>query len=315
MEDVAVILATYNGEKYIREQLNSLINQTYGKIRVYIHDDGSSDSTVDIIKEYLLLNIPNCSFQLVDQCSLGYPQCFIHTLVTIPKASYYAFCDQDDVWNDTKIEDAVEAIKRYGNDECATLYYAAVDYYDGELKYIRGARFANKKKSVVSEYSLQELLFGGEAMGMTFVFNNKVRDVFAEIIMNGATDFKDTFIKIYCAACGKVIYSFKPCAKYRRHSEATTVGMNPAGKFRRLTNMIIKIFIDKDGMKSIQSSVNYINLRMNGRVLPHNKVLIDTFSQPNSFSKRIRKTFWPGRFRLKLIDEIGYRFAFLIGRI
>ena len=315
MEDVAIILATYNGEKYLREQLDSLITQTYKDIKIYIHDDGSSDNTVSIIEEYVKKSKLGCKIELVDNTPLKYPQCFIHTLLSIPRADYYAFCDQDDVWNNTKIEDGIKALKKFGSENNASLYYAAVDYYDGKLNYIRGARFANKKKPITSLYSLQELLLGGEAMGMTFVFNNKVRDVFAELIDDGETDFKDTFIKLYCAACGNVIYSYKPCAKYRRHSSATTVGMNPAGKFNRLINMSKKIFIDKDGMESIQSSINYIGKRYSRQIKAENSRIIEVFSQPNSLSKRINKVLWPKRFRLRLLDEIGYRFAFLFGRI
>lgn len=315
MKEVAIVLATYNGGKYLREQLDSILNQTYKNIKVYIHDDKSNDNTLSIIHEYELKSKYSCKIKLISSNSLGYPECFINTLVSIPKSDYYAFCDQDDVWNNTKIENAVKAIEKHGDEGVASLFYSAVDYYDGNLNYVRKARFVNKHKPVVSVYTLQELLLGGEAMGMTFLFNNKVRDVFLELASNGTADFKDTFIKIYCASCGKVIYSYKPCAKYRRHSEATTVRMNPSGKMQRLINMSKKIFIDVDGMESIQTSVNYIKDNYYSRVLDDNKKLIDTFSAPNSFGKRIKKVLWTSRFRLKIIDEIGYRLAFLIGRI
>ncbi len=315
MEEVAIIVATYNGGKYLREQLDSIVNQTYKNIKVYIHDDGSKDNTLEIINEFVEKSSPKCTFQLLESQPFGYPQCFIHTLLQVPRASYYAFCDQDDVWNPSKIEDGVKAMEKYGDESQATLFYSAVDYYDGELNYIRSARFANKKKPVTSIYSLQEMLLGGEAMGMTFLFNNKVRDVFSEIVKENGSDFKDTFIKIYCAACGKVIYSYKPCAKYRRHSNATTVGMNPSGKLQRVVNMSKKIFIDKDGMESIQSSVNYICTHFHNRIKPDNKEIMSAFAEPNSAKKRMKKIFWNGRFRLKLVDELGYRFAFLIGRI
>ena len=315
MEKVAIVVATYNGEKYLREQLESLRTQSYQNIAVYIHDDGSSDSTIDIINEYIAKSHPGCTFELLDQQSLRYPQCFIHTLLSIPEADYYAFCDQDDVWNKSKIADAVKALNKFGDKNLATLFYSAVDYYDGELNFIRGPRFVNKKKPIVSVYSLQELLLGGEAMGMTFVFNNQVRKVFNELVANGATDFKDTFIKIYCASCGRVIYSYKPCAKYRRHSDATTVGMNPAGKMQRIINMSKKIFIEKDGMESIQSSINYIQEQYKDKVFPENRSVLQCFAQPNTLQKRLKKCLSIKRYRLRLTDEIGYRIAFLLGRI
>lgn len=315
MRKVAIILAVYNGERYLNEQLESLKNQTYSNIEVYIHDDGSSDNSLNIINDYVNDKESKVKFFLVDKTSLHYPQCFIKTLLSIPGADYYAFCDQDDVWFDNKISKAVEAIEKFGDKDKATLFYSAVDYYDGDLNYIRGARFINRKFPDTSQYSLQSLLLGGEAMGMTFLFNNKLRDFMKTIINEGQFDFKDTFMKIYCAACGIVIYSYTPCAKYRRHFGATTVEMNPAGKAMRLINMTKKIFLEKDGMESMQSAVDYICKQHSDDILPENIRLLNIFSRPNSIKKYIMKVFWPKRFRIRIMDEIGFRVAFLLGRI
>ena len=314
MDTVAVIMATFNGEKYVREQLESLANQTYKNITVYIHDDFSEDGTVGIIKDFIEANKTEVRFVLWEEKKLGYPQCFIKTLLTVPKADYYAFSDQDDIWFPDKIEKAVCGIKSYEKKLKPTLYYSCVDYYDGQLNFMRRARFIDEKNPL-RECNLQEMLLGGEAMGMTFLFNECVRDVFKEVYNNGRTDFKDTFIKIYCAACGKVIYRSEPSAKYRRHNNATTVGMNPGGKAKRIINMAKKIFIEPDGMDSIQSSVDYIYQEFSDRVLVENISLIKSFSSPNTFRKKLKKVFWPGRFRKKILDEIGYRVAFLMGRI
>ena len=83
--------------------MESLRKQTYKNIKVYIHDDGSSDKTLDIIKEYVEHKRGTIEFELFSKKSLRYPMCFINTLLEIPKADYYAFCDQDDVWNEDKI--------------------------------------------------------------------------------------------------------------------------------------------------------------------------------------------------------------------
>ena len=71
-----------------------LRKQTYKNIKVYIHDDGSSDKTLDIIKEYVEHKRGTIEFELFSKKSLRYPMCFINTLLEIPKADYYAFCDQ-----------------------------------------------------------------------------------------------------------------------------------------------------------------------------------------------------------------------------
>lgn len=314
MDSVAIIMSTYNGEKYIYEQLESLRIQTYKNIDVYIHDDGSTDKTIEIIKAFITTNKLS-RFSLLNDEKRGYPACFIKTLLEIPHHDYYAFCDQDDVWFDDKVEKACVGIKKYEKESKPCLFYSAVDYYDGNLNYMRGARFKNTKKKSVDTYSLNEMLLGGEAMGMTFLINNKVREVLKKTLDLGGNDFKDTFIKIYCAACGTVVYSYEPCAKYRRHLGATTIGMNPSGKISRLIGMSKKIFIDEDGMESIQDSINFIHKYYLGEINGNNRSNIELFSTPNTIKKRIKKVFSKGRYRLKLIDELGYRFAFMIGRI
>lgn len=314
MDSVAIIMSTYNGEKYIYEQLESLRRQTYKNIDVYIHDDGSTDKTTELIMDFIKNNELS-RFSLLNDEKRGYPACFIKTLLQIPHHDYYAFCDQDDVWFDDKIEKAYLGIKKYEEESKPCLFYSAVDYYDGNLNYMRGARFKNKKKKSVDTYSLDEMLLGGEAMGMTFLFNNALKEKMRFVFEHEGDDFKDTFMKIYTAACGTVIYSYEPCAKYRRHPEATTVGMNPATKFGRLVNMGKKIYFDKGGMSSIQDSIDYIKTYLYHDVALQNKQLIGIFSKPNSIKKRMKKIFWKKRFRLRLLDELGYRFAFLLGRI
>ena len=114
MEKVIVLLASYNGEKYLRDQLDSLINQTYKNIDVYIRDDNSTDKTMDIINEYCGKSINGINFIKVDSCgkNLGYPDCFWEILKNVPRAKYYCFCDQDDYWLPEKIESSVKCLEK-----------------------------------------------------------------------------------------------------------------------------------------------------------------------------------------------------------
>ena len=105
---VNILLPTYNGEKYLSQQLDSLLLQTYPNISITIRDDGSSDRTLSIISEYqsaypdriIIIDNPTMT-------NLGYMQNFWTLLKSSNDSQYYAFCDQDDVWNSNKIELAV----------------------------------------------------------------------------------------------------------------------------------------------------------------------------------------------------------------
>lgn len=79
------------------EQLESIACQTYKDITVYIHDDGSSDKTVEKVEDFIRKNNSDIEFVLLDdESGLKYPQCFIMPLIRLLGLKYYAFCDQDD---------------------------------------------------------------------------------------------------------------------------------------------------------------------------------------------------------------------------
>ena len=107
-EKVLILLSTYNGEKYLEEQLNTILNQTTEEISVsiIIRDDGSSDNTIKIINKYI--NDYDC-IKLIKGKNLG-PALSFRELINLADETYsfYAFADQDDIWVKGKIEAAVE---------------------------------------------------------------------------------------------------------------------------------------------------------------------------------------------------------------
>ena len=100
---IAIILCTYNGEKYIETQLQSLQNQTYKDIEVFIHDDGSTDSTIRIIESFIAKNSLRCIIMHDEIKHRGAGPSCMWALDNI-NADYYMFCDQDDFWLPNKVE-------------------------------------------------------------------------------------------------------------------------------------------------------------------------------------------------------------------
>lgn len=308
---VSIILSTYNGEQFLLEQLLSLEEQSFNNITVYIHDDGSKDKTNEIVANFL--NVPRKKkYIILNNSPLKYPRCFIEPLLSIDEADYYAFCDQDDVWYADKIEKAVNEIEKLDSSKPA-LFYSCVDYCDENLNFVRGPRFSEKSNSIL-RYDLQMLLFGGEAMGMTYLFNEKVRSEIKCAYDSGRENLKDIFIKILCASYGNVIYSTFPCAQYRRHSQATTASLNPATGIGRYLGVVKKLYFGDEIFCDIASSLNFLNDFHIKDVPQESKELISLFNSKKTLFIQLRKVFWPKRFRLKILDELGYRFAFLIGK-
>ena len=119
MNNVAILLSSYNGEKYIFELLDSLANQSYKKFDLIIRDDGSSDKTREIISLYKSKNtisiivLENDENQDVAELSLS--SSFFKLVKfanNYEKYEYFMFCDQDDIWHENKIETMVEVISK-----------------------------------------------------------------------------------------------------------------------------------------------------------------------------------------------------------
>ncbi len=106
-EKVQILMSVYNGEKYLREQIDSILGQSYDNIQILIRDDGSTDRSMDILQEYQKI-YPNIS--VIKGRNIGLTPSFIE-LLGESDADYVAFCDQDDVWMENKIEKAVEKLK------------------------------------------------------------------------------------------------------------------------------------------------------------------------------------------------------------
>lgn len=108
-DHIAIALATYNGEKFIREQLDSLLNQTYTNWTCYIHDDGSSDATVEICEDYARRYSEHFKI-IADGISFRRPTANFMHILTFVKEPYLMFCDQDDIWHPEKLEICLKTI-------------------------------------------------------------------------------------------------------------------------------------------------------------------------------------------------------------
>lgn len=109
MSTVAVIMATYNGEKYVRRQIESILASSYDDFEIFIYDDGSTDNTVSIVSELEQLHPSRIHLQQ-NEVNLGVARNFLQA-VAKAQADYIMLCDQDDVWKPDKIEKTLKRIK------------------------------------------------------------------------------------------------------------------------------------------------------------------------------------------------------------
>lgn len=107
---IAILLATYNGAKYIREQLESLFQQSCNEFHLYVRDDGSSDDTMKIVGQFREMYPDRVTILKDSQKHRGAAKSFMYLLENVD-SEYYMFCDQDDIWLPEKIEKTFARMK------------------------------------------------------------------------------------------------------------------------------------------------------------------------------------------------------------
>ena len=167
-KSIAILMSTYNGEKYLGAQLKSISEQSLiNDIAVYIRDDGSSDSTVSIVKKWM----EKIEITLYEAPNVGPARSFWELLCNSNiVADYYLFCDQDDIWDKAKVEESVSVL--HGNCVLSICNSRYIDKYQKIVK--------DKRLETIPELTLENLFVSGVAQGCVMAFSNKLRNFLIE---------------------------------------------------------------------------------------------------------------------------------------
>lgn len=301
MKAVAILLSTYNGERFLREQIDSILRQTYTHIKLYIHDDGSTDATKSIIYEYGKL-FPNQVVIIDEKKHFGYPDCFWYLLRKCPASDYYAFCDQDDVWDKTKIDVAVKRMNSQNNKN-PVLYIHDYENCSADLSIISTHRL--KKFLPLTE---RNILFFTVASGFSMIINNKLRDMLnAEQLMKHGV-FHDEWCIWTAFFNGTVLYEDCIMAKYRRHSSAYTTYGNSTKTL--LYSWIFDEVLGDDFSKKCDR-IRYF-LCKDGCITESAKKEWKFLARRRGEPGYLKRLFFPHRLRPSLSGEIALRILFLL---
>ena len=238
-EKVDVILPTYNGEKFLREQIDSILSQTYRDIRLIISDDCSKDSTPEILKEYEKKD--NRIEVYLQKKNLGVVK-NIEFLLQKVDNPLYMLCDQDDVWLPMKIEKSVETLKQKNAD----LVFGDLEVVDQELNTIYESfgdfMLLNRKiNKYINSYKLNYLY--NCVTGCTILSKKE----FIKKILPIPTDSKylihDHWIGMIVSLNGKLAYMPEKYIKYRQHGN-NQVGTNKISHGFRSLDQVRELFIN-----------------------------------------------------------------------
>ncbi|WP_422658501.1 glycosyltransferase family 2 protein [Paenibacillus sp. EC2-1] len=233
MKRVQVLLSTYNGERYIAEQIESIMKQSYPNVTVLIRDDGSSDGTLEKIQQ--MKQVYSGRIQLIEGTNSGVVGSFFELLNrSDPYADYYCFCDQDDVWLAHKVKSALSKLDTAVQNHEPAMAFTSTELTDGEL---------NPKgiwpMPPLRKPSFYNALYENVAVGATITINKLARDLF---IYGKSVDSKkilmhDWWFYLLVSAFGKVIYDHQPSMMYRQHENNVVGGSNSlVGKLKNKLN-------------------------------------------------------------------------------
>lgn len=221
MTTVAIVMATYNGEKYLREQIDSILSQTFQDWTLYIRDDGSNDETVDILKKYhesypqkiVIIDDPNI-------VGGGSKENFAASLRWVSQHNphkYYMFSDQDDYWKEDKIQETLIKMREIEqHSDGPILVHTDLAVVDENLQ-IMGNSFMKYRALNPEVKDLRHLLVQNNITGCTMCWNEQLNELLH--LENPDVAMHDWWIALTAASFGTIGYVNKPTILYRQHGD------------------------------------------------------------------------------------------------
>lgn len=207
---VNILMATYNGEKFLAQQIESIQKQTFKEWNLLIRDDGSSDETCDIIRNFTAKDSRIRFINENEHHNLGVIKSFF-TLVNYEVADFYFFSDQDDVWLPEKLSVSLEAAKHKASD-VPLLVYTDLKVVNQELNILQDSMI--RAQSHHANTTLLPELTENTVTGGTMMINHALAEKWFtpnDILMH------DWFLALLAASLGEIIYLDLPTQLYRQH--------------------------------------------------------------------------------------------------
>ena len=232
MEKVDILLATYNGEKYLEDQLNSILSQSYSDFRLLISDDASKDSTKEILEKYKEKDNRITVFYQRD--NLGVIKNFEFLLKKVEN-KYYMFSDQDDIWKENKIEKSVKKMEEADSD----LVYTDLEVVDENMNvtyesYWKLKGFYNKIKKY---NNFESLYLNNFITGCTIISKKELISKVLPFPNTSKFVLHDYWLALIISQNGKIDYIEEPLIKYRQHKNNKVGSKKKSDEMRSLDDI------------------------------------------------------------------------------
>ena len=275
MKRINVLMSTYNGERYLRTQIDSILAQENVIVHLFIRDDASTDSTKTILKEYEE-NFDNIRV-IYSNSNLGACRSFFWLMrMDISDGDYFALADQDDFWHKDKLYCAVKMLEEYSEE--IAMYHSNLSIVDESGLFLRLShsvpQVSNNRLSFISE---------NLATGCTVVYNRKMADL---ILKKQPENYSmhDTWLFSVASLFGKVVYDFQPHIDYRVHGKNAVGASKRRISFESLKLEFKRIFCEK---YDCSSDAGLLLGQFNSELSDYEK---NTLCLASSYRKSFKKT-------------------------
>ncbi len=304
MNKVSIVMTTYNGESYIKEQIESILSSDYKEFDINIYDDGSSDGTVSILKEYEK-KYPKKIYVKQNVKNLGVTRNFLEGICNT-RADYIMLCDQDDVWKSDKIALSlrkIEVMEESSAEKLPMAVFTDATVVNKDLDVINDSFF---KSSRLDPYKtdLAHLLMENKLIGCTVMINSSLRDFLKSTSLPKNARFHDWWIGLIASSMGQVEYLDIPTLLYRQHED------NVVGNISFLSyikDRVTSIYKQKDALLASQKQAREFYILYKDMLGDKERRTIRTFARLNEldFISRRVELFRYGFWKTGLIRKLG----------
>jgi len=243
MDRITVLLATYNGSKYIGQMIDSVLAQDYADFHLILSDDGSKDDTARILEEYACAH-PDKITHYRSGMRFGNAQDhFMHLLQQFHNTPYIMFCDQDDYWHPDKMRKTLGKMKEIEKSDLPAMVHTDLQVVDGELK-LMDPSFMHFSKLQGDRLALNQLLVHNVVTGCTMMLNRELAELACNHLPQGEILMHDWWLALIAAAMGTTGYLNEATIDYRQH------GNNVVGAKNTRSAAYILKKIKNDGIRT-----------------------------------------------------------------
>ncbi|MCK7634357.1 MULTISPECIES: glycosyltransferase family 2 protein [unclassified Shewanella] len=251
-KEVIILLAAYNGEQYVKEQLDSIVNQDYTYFRVLMSDDGSSDRTVRILKDYALKDDRFIFLNSNRKGGVVGNFCYLLREVSNYSNVIYMFSDQDDYWLPDKISQSLSFFEEHSKN-LPTVLYTNLKVVDKKLNVINEDFYRYTKVDPNRNSNKMNIKWVSSVYGCTVMFNKSLLDIMLDFPRS--ITMHDHWAAVCAVKYGQLIFLDRPTLLYRQHdnNQVGAIRNGIFGKLKQVKSLIAR-------MRKYKSSVISMNV-------------------------------------------------------